>query len=111
MSQQVSGEVADAGHPSVVRSGDQDTPVKLVEVASAASIESHLSIRPRGGCRTFGEQLDSIYTQLENELLSRGIAPRDVVLERVFLTDIDNQFHEFQARRAKLYSGSGDEPL
>lgn len=96
---------------AVVRKGALDTPVQLVEVTSSTAIESHFSCRPEQGCNTFAEQVDSLYRTLGRELQARGIQPGDVVLERVFFSNIQSQYQQFLSRRAKFYSQGAAEKV
>lgn len=113
MNQKVSGQASDRSSCSaVVRKGALDTPVQLVEVTSSTAIESHFSCRPEQGCNTFADQVDSLYRTLGRELQARGIQPGDVVLERVFFSDIQSQFQQFMSRRGTFYcQGSGEQAL
>ena len=83
-----------------------DSEVCAVQVARSAAgsvIEIHLCVPPDGGAEDFDAQAASLYARLRVALRSSGLEPRDVVAEKVFLSDVGAQAPRLRALRREIY--------
>ena len=73
-------------------------------VAAANLVELNLCARPEGHPEAFGSQARSMYDQLLAGLRSSGATPRDVVVEKVFLSSLASQVAAARALRSDFYA-------
>jgi enamine deaminase RidA (YjgF/YER057c/UK114 family) len=64
---------------------------RLARVATRDTVEIHVAARPDAGGAGFPDQARSAYASLLESLRRAGVRPRDVIAEKVFLSDLASQ--------------------
>ncbi|HEU4402673.1 MAG TPA: RidA family protein [Candidatus Polarisedimenticolia bacterium] len=91
----------------ILTGSERGAPVESARVESTKVIEIHLGARPDGPAIGFERQARSMYERLLAGLCAHGATARDVVAERVFLSDIGRQAPRLAAIRHEIYGDPG----
>jgi enamine deaminase RidA (YjgF/YER057c/UK114 family) len=86
--------------------------VRNVQAARAVSrdvMELYLGSRPRDPAADFESQVESMYENLLQELPRHGVRLRDIITEKVFLSDLDAQLPLLKAIRSRHFGRPGRE--
>ena len=82
-------------------------PSQVARVDLGSLVELHLGVSPDPAAEGFEDQALSMYDRLREALRGQGASQRDVVYERVFLTDVAAQAPLLGALRARAFAPQG----
>jgi enamine deaminase RidA (YjgF/YER057c/UK114 family) len=104
----VGGSVRTRTAPGAGAESGRSGAAKIVtsRFVSPRTIDLHLGAAPSEDRGSFTRQASSIYASLQAELRSLQAAPRDVVAEKVFLSDLPSQVRDLRSLRQRFYETS-----
>ena len=94
-------------NPIVLRKGNWDGRVQVASVEDRTMIDLYICARPDERTTDFSAQVESMYVNLRSELESQGFSMADIMMEKVFLSEIHLQHSEFLALREAFYREAG----
>lgn len=87
----------------ISRFGDWNSVTQVAKIEGVEITELYICARPTRNERGFAQQSLSIYDNLFKALSQHGASPCHVITEKMFFSDIDHQFQEFEEIRRRWY--------
>lgn len=87
----------------VRRFGEWDSPTLVSRIEGRSATELYVRVRPRVQ-GVFLAVVQDVYAQLQGVLADHGATRRDVITERLFVSDLTNQHESLRRHRQRFYS-------
>jgi len=88
----------------ISRFGHWKQPTQVTKLEGMGITELYICARPSSDRGGFAEQAHSMYDNLSNVLSKHRANPCNVITEKVFFSDVDRQFREFEKIRKDWYT-------